>query len=80
MCLSVSLACLVATLTGRLGEAEEASRRLSSKRKEIIQLRKLTEMNPRFMLALKEQEEALLYLRLLKLTLLRLRARKNWFP
>lgn len=34
------LPCGYFSLTGRLGEAEEASRRLSSKREEIIQLRK----------------------------------------
>ncbi|MDS7761913.1 hypothetical protein PTQ53_22710, partial [Klebsiella michiganensis] len=60
------LPCGYFSLTGRLGEAEEASRRLSSKREEIIQLRKLTEMNPRFMLALKEQEEALIVLEALE--------------
>ncbi|HFZ5874207.1 TPA: hypothetical protein ACILGH_004479, partial [Escherichia coli] len=60
------LPCGYFTLTGRLGEAEEASRRLSNKRKEIIQLRKLTIVNPGFMLALKEQEEALIVLEALE--------------
>lgn len=56
------LPCGYFSLTGRLGEAEEASRRLSSKQEEVIKLRKLTEENPGFRLALKEQEEALIVL------------------
>ncbi|MHA2938939.1 hypothetical protein ACXJY6_11685 [Vibrio sp. RC27] len=60
------LPCGYFTLTGRLGEAEEASRRLSSKREEVITLRKLTDKNPNFKLALKEQEEAVIVLEALE--------------
>ncbi|ELR64535.1 hypothetical protein C942_02348 [Photobacterium marinum] len=48
------------SLTGRMGEAEEVSRRLEGKKEEVIILRKLHEENPSFKLALKEQEEALI--------------------
>lgn len=60
------LPCGYFSLTGRLGEAEEASRRLSNKREEVIKLRKLSEENPCFQLALKEQEEALIVLEVLE--------------
>lgn len=48
------------SLTGRMGEADEVSRRLEAKKEEVIVLRKLHEANPSFKLALKEQEEALI--------------------
>lgn len=71
------LPCGYFTLTGRLGEAEEASRRLSNKRKEIIQLRKLTIVNPGFMLALKEQEEALIVLEALEADAIKVQGEKK---
>ncbi|MEG7486953.1 hypothetical protein V6D92_09360, partial [Enterobacter hormaechei] len=71
------LPCGYFTLTGRLGEAEEASRRLSNKRKEIIQLRKLTIVNPSFMLALKEQEEALIVLEALEADAIKVQGEKK---
>lgn len=71
------LPCGYFTLTGRLGEAEEASRRLSNKRKEIIQLRKLTIVNPGFMLALKEQEEALIVLEALEADTIKVKGEKK---
>lgn len=60
------LPCGYFTLTGRLGEEEEVSRRLENKLEEVIELRKLTEKDPNFKLALKEQEEALIVLEALK--------------
>ncbi|WP_210455660.1 hypothetical protein [Vibrio crassostreae] len=60
------LACGYFSLTGRLGEAEETSRRIAIKQAEIIELRKLAEANFNFKLALEEQEEALLLLRALE--------------
>ncbi|MCG9561132.1 hypothetical protein L1D28_05675 [Vibrio chagasii] len=60
------LPCGYFTLTGRLGEAEEASRRLAMKQAEVIELRKLAEANPNFKLALEEQEEALIVLEALE--------------
>ncbi|WP_348236153.1 hypothetical protein [Vibrio parahaemolyticus] len=60
------LPCGYFSLTGRLGEAEEASRRLAIKQTEIIELRKLAEGDPNFKLALEEQEEALLVLEALE--------------
>lgn len=60
------LPCGYFTLTGRLGEAEEASHRLANKLEEVIILRQLTEKDPNFKLALKEQEEALIVLEALK--------------
>ncbi|WP_261886150.1 hypothetical protein [Vibrio pomeroyi] len=60
------LPCAYFTLTGRLGEAEEASRRLTVKKDEIIVLRKLAEDDPNFKFALEEQEEALLVLEALE--------------
>ncbi|WP_274009313.1 hypothetical protein [Vibrio parahaemolyticus] len=48
------------SLTGRMGEADEVSRRLKAKKGEVIDLRKLYEENPSFKLALNEQEEALI--------------------
>ncbi len=60
------LPCGYFTLTGRLGEAEEASRRLAIKRAEVIELRKLAEAEPNFKLALEEQEEALVVLEVLE--------------
>lgn len=71
------LPCGYFTLTDRLGEAEEASRRLSNKRKEIIQLRKLTIVNPGFMLALKEQEEALIVLEALEADAIKVQGEKK---
>ncbi|MEX5784809.1 hypothetical protein AB6H31_16390 [Enterobacter hormaechei] len=71
------LPCGYFTLIGRLGEAEEASRRLSNKRKEIIQLRKLTIVNPGFMLALKEQEEALIVLEALEADAIKVQGEKK---
>ncbi|MCD9474230.1 hypothetical protein [Photobacterium phosphoreum] len=60
------LPCGYFTLTGRLGEAEEASLRLAIKRTEVIELRKLAEADPNFKLALEEQEEALVVLEALE--------------
>ncbi|ENP8449382.1 hypothetical protein HYO28_03995 [Vibrio parahaemolyticus] len=60
------LPCGYFTLTGRLGEEEEVSRRLENKLEEVVELRKLTEKDPNFKLALKEQEEALIVLEALK--------------
>ncbi|WP_255209312.1 hypothetical protein [Vibrio halioticoli] len=60
------LPCGYFTLTGRLGEAEEASRRLAIKQTEVIELRKLAEANPNFKFALEEQEGALIVLEALK--------------
>lgn len=48
------------SLTGRMGETDEVSRRLKAKKGEVIDLRKLYEENPSFKLALNEQEEALI--------------------
>ncbi|HIF9221912.1 TPA: hypothetical protein ACX6QD_003431 [Photobacterium damselae] len=60
------LPCGYFTLTGRLGEAEEASRRLVIKQAEVIELRKVAEADPNFKLALEEQEEALVVLEALE--------------
>ncbi|MDP2514930.1 hypothetical protein Q8W17_09260 [Photobacterium damselae subsp. piscicida] len=60
------LPCGYFTLTGRLGEAKEASRRLAIKQAEVIELRKLAEYDPNFILALEEQEEALVVLEALE--------------
>ncbi len=60
------LPCGYFTLTGRLGEEVEASRRLDNKLEEVIVLRKLAEKDSNFKLALKEQEEALIVLEALK--------------
>lgn len=60
------LPCGYFTLTGRLGEAKEVSRRLAVKQDEIIVLRKLVEYDSNYNLALDEQEEALLVLELLE--------------
>lgn len=60
------LPCGYFTLTGRLGEAEEASRRLAIKQAEVIELRKIAEADPNFKLALEEQEEALVVLEALE--------------
>ncbi|MDH5923673.1 hypothetical protein L8R85_21830 [Vibrio splendidus] len=60
------LPCGYFTLTGRMGEAEEATRRLTIKQAEINELRKLAAANSAFRLALEEQEEALLVLKALE--------------
>ncbi|PTP74925.1 hypothetical protein [Vibrio splendidus] len=60
------LPCGYFSLTGRLGEAEEASRRLAIKKNEIIELRKLAELDHNFQLALEEQEVGLLVLEALE--------------
>ncbi|WP_210456048.1 hypothetical protein [Vibrio crassostreae] len=60
------LPCGYFTLTGRLGEAEEASRRLAIKQAEVIELLKFAEADPNFKLALEEQEEALVVLEALE--------------
>nr|WP_176453912.1 hypothetical protein [Aliivibrio wodanis]VVV06172.1 hypothetical protein AW0309160_03656 [Aliivibrio wodanis]VVV06182.1 hypothetical protein AW0309160_03666 [Aliivibrio wodanis]VVV06797.1 hypothetical protein AW0309160_04291 [Aliivibrio wodanis]VVV06848.1 hypothetical protein AW0309160_04342 [Aliivibrio wodanis]VVV06949.1 hypothetical protein AW0309160_04443 [Aliivibrio wodanis] len=52
------LPCGYFSLTGRMGEEVEISRRLAAKKKDVIMLRKLHEEDPSFELALKEQEEA----------------------
>ncbi|WP_305846024.1 hypothetical protein [Photobacterium kishitanii] len=56
------LPCGYFSLTGRMGEDVEISRRLAAKMNDLIILRKLHEKDPSFELALKEQEEALIVL------------------
>ncbi|CAH6852668.1 conserved hypothetical protein [Vibrio chagasii] len=60
------LPCGYFSLTGRLGESEEASRRLANKQAEITELRRLTRADPNYKLALEEQEQALLVLKALE--------------
>lgn len=56
------LPCGYFTLTGRLGEAEEISRRLQEQKIHVRELRMLNERNPGFKLALQEHEDALIVL------------------
>lgn len=60
------LPCGYFSLTGRLGEAEEATRRLNIKRAELIKLRQLARSNPNYNQALEEQEQALIVLKALE--------------
>lgn len=71
------LPCGYFSLTGRLGEAEEVSRRLTIKREEVIVLQKLTEANPNFNLALEEQEEALVVLEALEVEAIQTQSAKK---
>jgi hypothetical protein len=61
------LPCGYFSLTGRLGEVEEVSRRLAIKQEEVNQLQKLAEDNSNFSLALEEQKEALVILEALEI-------------
>ena len=71
------LPCGYFSLTGRLGEAEEVSRRLTIKQEEVIVLQKLTEDNPNFALALEEQKEALVVLEALKIEAIKTQSAKK---
>ncbi|WP_039984571.1 hypothetical protein [Vibrio owensii] len=71
------LPCGYFSLTGRLGEAEEVSRRLTIKQEEVIVLQKLTEDNPNFALALEEQKEALVVLEALKIEAIKTQSAKE---
>ncbi|MDC5806393.1 hypothetical protein OPW04_24440 [Vibrio europaeus] len=71
------LPCGYFTLTGRLGEAEEVSRRLTIKQEEVIVLQKLAEDNPNFDLALEEQKEALIVLEALKVESIKTQSAKK---
>jgi len=71
------LPCGYFSLTGRLGEAEEVSRRLNIKREEVIVLQKLAEANPNFDLALEEQKEALVVLEALEVEAIQTQSAKK---
>ncbi|WP_454440804.1 hypothetical protein [Vibrio bathopelagicus] len=71
------LPCGYFSLTGRLGEAEEVSRRLTIKKEEVIVLQKLAEDNPNFALALEEQKEALVVLEALKIEAIKIQSAKK---
>ncbi|MEZ8453214.1 hypothetical protein AB6C66_20665 [Vibrio splendidus] len=71
------LPCGYFSLTGRLGEAEEVSRRLTIKQNEVIVIRKLAESDSNFKLALEEQEEALLVLKALEVDAIETRSTKK---
>ncbi|CAH8188867.1 conserved hypothetical protein [Vibrio aestuarianus] len=71
------LPCGYFTLTGRMGEAEEASRLLAIKHGQVIELRKLNLENPSFSVALAEQEEALLVLEALEVSAIETQSAKK---
>ncbi len=79
MRLSVSLVYLVATslLQVVLAKRKKHHDVYQTRRKEIIQLRKLTIVNPSFMLALKEQEEALIVLEALEADAIKVQGEKK---
>ncbi|MCG9542303.1 hypothetical protein L1D37_00765 [Vibrio sp. Isolate33] len=60
------LPCGYFSLTGRMGESEDASRRLAIKQAEVIELRRLARVDPNYKFALEEQEQALLVLKALE--------------
>ncbi|MGL1289594.1 hypothetical protein ACSTJS_04375 [Vibrio parahaemolyticus] len=71
------LPCGSFTLTGRMGEAEEATRLLAIKREDVIVLRKLNADNPSFNVALVEQEEALVVLEALEASAIQAKSTKK---
>ncbi|MCG9602231.1 hypothetical protein L1D16_15565 [Vibrio sp. Isolate31] len=71
------LPCGYFSLTGRLGEAEEVSRRLAIKQEEVIVLQKLADASPSFDLALEEQKEALVLLEALEVEAIQTQSAKK---
>ncbi len=71
------LPCGYFSLTGRLGEAEEVSRRLTIKQEEVIVLQKLAEANRNFDLALEEQKEAMVLLEALEVEAIKTQSAKK---